>query len=39
MLGSGLLTTLNRQPVSQNVSGGGKTMEVLESNRAMADDA
>lgn len=39
ILGTGFLTTLNCQTVSQNVSGAGKSMEVLESNQAMADDA
>lgn len=39
MLGAGFLTTLNCRTVSQNVSGAGKSMEVLESNQAMADDA
>lgn len=39
MLGTGFFATLNCQLVSQNVSGSGKSMEALESNQAMADDA
>ena len=39
MLGTGFFTALNCQLVSQNVSGSGKSMEALESNQAVADDA